>query len=229
MLILRKIGALTSKPYAFNARPWELKSVNSFDILDSFGSSIRLDYRDKEILRIVPRNSEWISDKVRFFYDGFKYKRFHYIYLRKKEAWLKLSLSQLFFFFKLLGCYFSFNEISFRFGDGVDLETIFSVKAISSYLFAKGMNSLINYEKKGSFRATTRSFFFKKTLFSKTDCIFLIGTNLRLENPILNAILRKQVLESSNLKVFVLGSSVSYNYYVKQLGNSLNILYSILQ
>lgn len=58
MVNLNKIGALTSKPYAFNARPWELKNVNTIDIFDSFGSSIRLDFRDKEILRVLPRKSE---------------------------------------------------------------------------------------------------------------------------------------------------------------------------
>lgn len=73
------LGALTSKPYAFHARSWELKSANSIDIFDSFCSPIRLDFRDREILRILPKNNDMIiTDKIRFMYDGLKYKRLHY-------------------------------------------------------------------------------------------------------------------------------------------------------
>merc|ERR1711871_1876313 len=74
------VGALTSKPYAFNARPWELKTVNGIDLNDSLGSHIRIDLKESEILRILPRefdlvNEEWISNKARFFYDGLKTRR----------------------------------------------------------------------------------------------------------------------------------------------------------
>merc|ERR1711907_766410 len=85
------VGALTSKPYAFNARPWELKTVNGIDLNDSLGSHIRIDLKESEILRILPRefdlvNEEWISNKARFFYDGLKTRRLKKPLLQAKSG-----------------------------------------------------------------------------------------------------------------------------------------------
>ncbi len=226
MFFLLKIGALTSKPYAFNARPWELKTVNSIDIFDTFGSSIRLDYRDKEILRVLPRNAEWISDKIRFFYDGFKYKRFHYFYLRKKGILVKTTILKTFFFIKLIFNYI--NQFCFNLGNLVDLETVFLTKALTFSFLLKGKPSFITFGQ-NVHTSNIRDFFYRVDLLKKVETILLIGVNLRLENPILNAILRKQILLRPNLKIFVLGSIVTYNYYVKQLGVSGKLLNEILK
>ena len=80
MIDLCPVGALTSKPYAFNARPWELKKTESIDVLDAVGANIRVDVRGREVLRILPRlhedvNEEWLGDKSRFAYDGLKRQR----------------------------------------------------------------------------------------------------------------------------------------------------------
>ena len=85
MLLLT--GALTSKPYAFTSRPWELRSVQSIDTLDGIGSNIRVDFKESEVLRILPRknpevNENWISDKIRFFYDGLKRQRLTSPYIK---------------------------------------------------------------------------------------------------------------------------------------------------
>jgi len=228
MLNFIKIGALTSKPYAFNARPWELKSVNTIDILDSFGSSIRLDYRDKEILRVLPRNAEWISDKVRFFYDSFKYQRFHYPYLRKQGVLVKINLIQVLFFFKLICTYLNCFTFFFKIGALTDVEAMFSAKTIVSTLNTKGILSNLFYDLKGNTNANIKNYYFNIDFLKKTELILLVDLNLRLENPVLNAFLRKQSLIRSSLKIFVIGASVSYNYYVKHLGNNSLILNSIL-
>lgn len=230
MSIVKKIGALTSKPYAFNARPWELKNVNSIDILDSFGSSIRLDYRDKEILRVLPRDSEWITDKVRFFYDGLKYKRFHYSYLRKKGMLVKVSFLQILFFFKVFFRYF-LDESQFAFGIGTltDLESVFSTKMIASTLLSRGVNVSISQHNTTSFSANFKNYYLNINELKKADLLVLVDINLRLENPILNAIIRKQTLIDSNLKIFGIGNIITYNYYVKQLGVTTAILYDIIK
>lgn len=228
MSSFNKIGALTSKPYAFNARPWELKNINTIDIFDAFGSSIRLDFRDKEILRVLPRKSEWISDKVRFFYDSLKYQRFHYFYMKKNSNLIKISFYQILFFFKLVSQYLTHSSFIFKIGSLTDLETIFSTKALVYRFLKKGNISFLENESKTFFDSNLQQYYLNIKHLQNVDLILLVDLNLRFENPILNSIIRKQILKRSELKIFSIGSIISYNIYAKHLSNNINILKNII-
>jgi NADH-quinone oxidoreductase subunit G len=223
-----KIGALTSKPYAFNARPWELKNINTIDIFDSFGSSIRLDFRDKEILRVLPRKSEWISDKVRFFYDSLKYQRFHYIYIKRKTILIKSNFYQILFFFKLITQNVTLSSFLFKISSLTDLESIFSAKSLFHTFLKRGNISNLENEEKSFFNSNLQQYFLNVKNLNSTDLLLFIDLNLRFENPILNSIVRKQIIKRSDLKVFALGSTLSYNFYIKHLSNDINVLKNII-
>ena len=130
-------GALTSKPYAFTARPWELRSVQSIDILDGMGSNIRVDFKETEILRILPRrnpeiNESWISDKARFFYDGLKRQRLNSPYMKingelKKVKWSKV-LKNLTSVFKVYSFEFGQSKIGVLCGPSCDTEALFTAR-----------------------------------------------------------------------------------------------------
>lgn len=229
MVNLNKIGALTSKPYAFNARPWELKNVNTIDIFDSFGSSIRLDFRDKEILRVLPRKSEWISDKTRFFYDSLKYQRFHNFYIKKNSNLIKANFYQILFFFKLVSQYLISTSFLFKIGPLTDLESIFSIKSVVYAFLKKGNISLLENENKTLYNSNLQHYYLNIEYLKSSDLLLLVDLNLRFENPILNSIIRKQILKRSELKVFSLGSIISYNFYIKHLSNNASILKSIIE
>jgi NADH dehydrogenase/NADH:ubiquinone oxidoreductase subunit G len=228
MTKFNKIGALTSKPYAFNARPWELKNINTIDIFDSFGSSIRLDFRDKEILRVLPRKSEWISDKVRFFYDSLKYQRFHYPYIKRNTNLIKSNFYQILFIFKLISQYVTSSSFLFKIGSLTDLESIFSTKVLNYTLLKKGNVSHLENEDKIYFNSNLQQYYLNLKDLNSCDLLLFIDLNLRFENPILNSIIRKQMLKYSNLKIFSLGSILSYNMYIKHISNNLIILKNIV-
>lgn len=227
-MLVNKIGALTSKPYAFNARPWELKNINTIDIFDSFGSSIRLDFRDKEILRVLPRKSEWISDKVRFFYDSLKYKRFHYFYIKRKTNLIKSTFYHILFILKIVSQYLNCSGFHFKIGSLTDLESIFLIKSLVYNFLKKGNISSLENEDKTGFNSNLQQYYLNINHLNNADLILLIDLNLRFENPILNSILRKQILKRPELKVFSLGSPIIYNFYIKHLGNTNNILKNII-
>lgn len=228
MTKFNKIGALTSKPYAFNARPWELKNINTIDIFDSFGSSIRLDFRDKEILRVLPRKSEWISDKVRFFYDSLKYQRFHYVYIKRNTNLIKSNFYQILFILKLVSQYVISSSFLFKISSLTDLESIFSTKSLVYTLLKKGNISQLENEEKTFFNSNLQQYYLNLNDLNSTDLLLVIDLNLRFENPILNSIVRKQILKRSDLKIFSLGSPLSYNIYIKHLSNNINILKNIV-
>ena len=209
------VGALTSKPYAFNARPWELRSIQSIDILDSFCSSIRLDLRGSEILRVLPltnvqTNDEWISDKTRFFYDGLKRQRIHVPFVKYDNVFLKSSWENIFGKIKNLLKFFSKSKSNFlsenqnkRFnfvsilGKLVDCETIVVLKDFmnvmgSSNFFTDIYSFNINIDFRLSYIANL-SYLEKrnKNIFLDADLCFLINFNPRIELPLLNIKLRK--------------------------------------
>src|SRR5690606_34943118 len=95
------VGALTSKPYAFMARPWEIKKMETIDPFDSYGNNIIIEIKESEIIRIIPKNNtqinkEWISDKIRFSYDSIKRLRINYFYQRKNNKFIKLDIYEIF-------------------------------------------------------------------------------------------------------------------------------------
>ena len=129
------VGALTSKPYAFVARPWELKKTNSIDVFDAVGSNIRLDSKGDKILRVLPRineeiNEEWISDKTRFAYDGLNHQRIDRFYVRDSNGDIQESSEET--VLKILKSKFSETDKKKIFslcGNLLDCESIFSFKS----------------------------------------------------------------------------------------------------
>jgi NADH-quinone oxidoreductase subunit G len=227
------VGALTSKPYAFTARSWELRTVESIDILDSLGSNINIDYRGYEILRVLPRynskiNGEWISDKTRFFYDGLKQQRLNTPFVKKegklvacswKEAILtirnKLNISK---------------KVGGVFGSLVDTETLLVFKQFLNETGKFGSKELA-CEKNNFFNSDFSFNFRLNTTIDKielADVCLLIGTNPRLEASLLNVRLRKKYLKG-NLVVASIGNPLELTYPVVQLGSTIKTLTQIAE
>lgn len=232
------VGALTSKPYSFTARPWELKSYNSIDLFDAIGSNIRVDVRGSNIMRILPRinaslNEDWISDKVRFAYDGLKAQRLLSPFAKVDGSLVKVSWQKAFYFIR----HFFFTALdtkhSSKFrtqgivGNFIDAEAMVAFKDLfnrlgsSNYTFAQDNSSYDN-----TFR---QSYLFNTPIsqVESADVCLLIATNPRLEAPTLNIKLRKLFL--SNVSIYNLGFYSTLNYYTKHLGNNLNVLIKVLE
>lgn len=205
------VGALTSKPYAFTARSWELRNTESIDVFDSVGSTIKLSTRGSSILRVLPKvndliNEEWITDKVRFSYDALKFQRVVYCYKKSNNKFLKINWNKVF-------SLFNFNEpINFFIGSFVDYETLNSLKLFKTNINIINSNSYLTDIDNRS------SFLFNGSINDFKTCL-LIGCNLRYEAPILNLKLRKNVVSKSTF-VYNLGYNHLNNFNIKNIGNS---------
>ena len=216
------VGALTSKPYAFNARPWELDHVNSIDVMDAVGSNIRLDSRRGAVLRILPVendavNEEWISDKTRFVWDGLARQRLDQPYVRENgklkavgwDAALKLAAE------KLSG---NADEIAAIAGDLCDAE---SMKALKDLMGNLGVRS-IDCRQDGSILGGERaSYIFNSTIegIEDADAILIIGSNPRLEAPLVNTRIRK-AYSNGGTRIAMIGEAVDLTYPVEQIGET---------
>jgi len=227
------VGALTSKPYAFEARPWELKKTETIDVMDAVGSNIRVDAYGWEIKRVLPRinesiNEEWISDKTRYACDGLLKQRLDSPYIRENGKLQKTSWNNV---YKLLiNKIKSFNadEIGGIVGDLADLEMIYSFKTF----FEKCINSK-NFEcreNKTYINPNERiNYIFNSSIngIEESDMILLIGANPRLEATILNARIRKGYVKN-NLKVYSIGDPGDLNYPYEIIGTSTSIIKEIV-
>ena len=197
MIDLCPVGALTSKPYAFVARSWELTKTESVDVLDAVGSNIRIDSRGREVMRILPRlnedvNEEWISDKTRFACDGLKRQRLDRPFVRRDGRLLPASWSEAFDVIaaRLLGV--AGDRIAAIAGDLVDCEAMFALKQLMAAL---GSPHLDCRQDGARLDATLRAaYLFNTTIagIEAADACLLIGTNPRREAAIVNARLRKR-------------------------------------
>ncbi len=226
------VGALTSKPYAFTARSWELRHTYSIDVMDAVGSHIRIDTRGNEIMRILPQafeqiNEEWISDKTRFAYDGLKYQRLDTPMLRDGEKFSKIDyVNAIEKFAEILG---GSESIAMIAGKLTDVETMFAAKNFLKK-FGKGYT---DYEiKMHGLQSEFRSnYLFNTTIAGVEDAdhCLLINTNPRHEAAIINARIRKSVVHN-NLSVAVIGSELNLNYQYEKLGkDTIEILIQILE
>ncbi|MEE2694783.1 MAG: NADH-quinone oxidoreductase subunit NuoG [Pseudomonadota bacterium] len=228
------VGALTSKPYAFVARPWELKKTNSIDVFDAVGSNIRLDSKGDKILRVLPRlneeiNQEWISDKTRFAYDGLNHQRIDRYYVRGDDG--KLSEKPEETIMQILKS--KFTEINSKkilslVGNILDCESIFSFK-----LFLEAINAK-NFDCRQD-----NSFFIPKQRFSylfnskisgidDSDLCLLIGSDLRKEAPIVSARLRKRFLESDKeYPIIRAGYKYDLSFKTTEIGESYSSLINL--
>ena len=227
------VGALTSKPYAFEARPWDLKKTETIDVMDAVGSNIRVDTYGWEVKRILPRvnediNEEWISDKTRYACDGLLKQRLDTPYIRengrlKKSSWsqtLKLLITKL--------KSFDPSEIAGLVGDLADLEMIYCFKSFfekslgSTNLECRQDKIYINPEER-------MNYIFNSSIkgIEDSDLILLVGTNPRLEATILNARIRKAYI-NSRLKIYSIGNPGDLTYPYQNIGSNTSVIKEIV-
>ncbi len=213
------VGALTSKPYAFTARPWELRKTESIDVLDAVGSNIRIDARGGEVLRILPRlhedvNEEWISDKTRFAVDGLKNNRLDKCYVRKDGKLQPATWNEAFDAIAAEAPKRKFGAIV---GDLADCESIIALKDLMKALGSTNLEC----RQDGALIDPTQpaGYLFNTTIagIEKADAILLVGTNPRIEAALVNSRIRKTWL-AKRVKVGVIGAQIKLNYPSKYLG-----------
>jgi len=227
------VGALTSKPYAFEARPWDLKKTETIDVMDAVGSNIRVDTYGWEVKRVLPRinediNEEWISDKTRYACDGLMKQRLDVPYIRENGKLVKTSWNQA---LKLLINKlksFNPNEIAGAVGDLADLEMVYSFKNFFENNI--GSKNLECRQDKIYINPSERmNYIFNSSIngIEESDFILLVGTNPRLEATILNARIRKSYVKNK-VKIYSLGNPGDLTYPYKYIGSNTNILKEIV-
>jgi len=226
------VGALTSKPYAFNARSWELKKTESIDIMDAVGSNIRIDSRGLEIMRILPVlneeiNEEWISDKARFCYDGLKYQRLDSAYIKKNGKLEKSDLTEALAAIAAKINSLQGDEIAALNGALSGAEEIFALKTLLEKLGSKNFECRLNDEKLNS--RDRASYLFNTTIagIDESDTCLLIGVNPRKDAPVLNARIKKRTRDK-NFKIAAIGSDTDLTYRYENIGDDISELNNIL-
>lgn len=222
------VGALLSKPYAFTARPWELRKTETIDVLDAVGSNIRVDTRGPEVMRVLPRvnediNEEWISDKTRFAYDGLKRQRLDRPYVRKDGKLQPATWGEAFqaIAAKVKGV--AGNRIAAIAGDLVDVESMLALKELLAGL---GSANIDCRQDGAVFDTSARAgYLFNSGIagIERADVILLVGTNPRWEGTIVNARIRKRYL-MGGLKVAVVGEAKTLTYPYAHLGTGTDVL-----
>ncbi len=228
------VGALTSKPYVFEARPWELKKTETIDVMDAVGSNIRVDTYGWEVKRVLPRineeiNEEWISDKTRYACDGLKNQRLDTPYIKingklKPSSWedaykaISESVSRT-----------KSEKIAGFIGDMTNMETIYAAKEF----FEKTIKSanLESREEKLYINTNKRiNYLFNSSIegIEKSDLIILIGTNPRFEATILNSRIRKNFLKNKT-EIISLGNVGDLTYPYNVFDNSTDIIREIVE
>ncbi|MCC5982459.1 MAG: NADH-quinone oxidoreductase subunit G [Oceanicaulis sp.] len=216
------VGALTTRPYAFNARPWELTKTESIDVNDALGANIRVDSRSGAVLRIMPRihddvNEEWISDKTRFVWDGLARQRLDTPYVRKGGKLTAIGWDEALGVAadKLSG---DASKIGVIAGDLNDAEGLKAAKDLFDALGVKSLDCRQDGAKIGA--GPRQGYLFNATIagISKADAILLIGTNPRLEAPVLNARIRQRWL-NSDCQIAVIGEAADLTYPYEHLGS----------
>jgi NADH-quinone oxidoreductase subunit G len=217
------VGALTSKPYAFNARPWELGKTESIDVMDAVGSAIRVDTRGREVMRVMPRvneeiNEEWISDKTRFIWDGLKTQRLDRPYVKKDGRLQPASWNEAFAAIKSAVAKTSGDKIGAIAGDLASVEEMYALKELISSLGSKN----IDCRQDGA--ALDPSFGRSSYLFNPTiqgiesaDALLIIGSNPRFEASVLNARIRKR-FRMANFPIAVIGEQAELRYSYDYIG-----------
>ena len=226
------VGALTSKPYVFEARPWELKKTESIDVMDAVGSSIRVDTYGWEVKRVLPKNNddineEWISDKTRYACDGLKNQRLDKPYIKKNGNFEKVSWSEAYSFLIKKINDTSADKIVGLTGDLTDMETQFIVKEFfektikSKYLDCRHDNHYVKNNHK-------TNYIFNPSIngIEESDLIILIGSNPRYEATMLNARIRKAYLKN-NVEILSFSDLGDLTYPYKTISNKVSDLDSI--
>ena len=228
------VGALTSKPYAFRARPWELQHSESIDVHDALGSNVRIDARGLEVMRIIPRlnddvNEEWINDKSRFACDGLKTQRLTTPLIRRDDRFIPASWEQV---LTEIGTAYQKlapkeNEFKAVAGHLVETETLVAMKDLANKL---GSENLALDQPLGSSPPAhgidlRSSYLFNSKIYGveEADAILLVGTNPRHEAAVLNARIRKQWLRS-DLEIGLVGETFEGTFDYDHLGTTASDL-----
>ena len=217
------VGALTSKPYEFKARPWELTKTESVDVMDATGAAIRVDSRGSEVMRILPRlneavNEEWISDKTRFIFDGLKTQRLDRPFIRVNGKLQPASWQDAFAAISDKVKATKPARIGALAGQLAAVEDMFALKSLMDSLGVSNLDARFPgsplHPKHG--RA---SYVFNSTIagIEDADAIVIIGSNPRLESPVLNARIRKRYVRG-NVFIGVVGEQADLTYPYEYLG-----------
>lgn len=229
-------GALTSKPYAFTARPWELRSALSIDFCDGVGSNLRLDFKESEIVRILPRknpaiNEDWISDKARFFYDAFKRQRVKNPYLQKdgslvRTKWSTL-LSSLTSVLKVYSYEYGNSSIGVFSSPSLDSESFLSAR-----VFANNFGFSFFHQGCGKGFNLDNPFFYRSNVqiqdLEKSDFCLFVGTNPRNEASTLNLRFRK-IFKRGTCEFASVGANFSPTYPLQSCGLTSSTLVAIAE
>ena len=227
------VGALTSKPYVFEARPWELKKTETIDVMDAVGSNIRVDTYGWEVKRVLPRineeiNEEWISDKTRYACDGLKNQRLDTPYIKNNNKFEKTSWSEVYkkIFEKISET--PSDKIAGITGDMNNMETLFSIKEFfektikSKNLDSRSDDFYVNSNERMNYVFNT-----KIEGLEESDLILLIGTNPRFEATILNSRIRKAYLKNKT-KIYSVGDVGDLTYPYEVLDNNTKLIKDII-
>jgi NADH-quinone oxidoreductase subunit G len=223
------VGALTSAPYEFKARPWELRKTDTIDAMDAVGSNIRVDARGSEVMRILPRthedvNEEWISDKTRFVWDGLKSQRLDRPYIRELGKLRPATWSEAFQRIAQRVKASSPERMAIILGDLVGAEEAFSWKSLAQSLNIKNIDCRQDGTPLGE-QGGRAGYIFNSSIsgIEEADAIMLIGTNPRLEAPVLNARIRKRIQKGGCI-VGVIGEQADLTYKYTYLGAGVESL-----
>lgn len=227
------VGALNSKPYQFQGRPWELTHTDTIDVMDALGSHIRVDSRGGQVFRIKPRNMEeineiWLSDKSRFAYDGLLSQRLDKPYVRDSAGRLQPAswdeaLAKVVQYLTTTPS----HKVAALAGDLVDCESLLLMKRLMQHIGSQHLDCRVD----GSYADAKNpaSFVFNSSLneIDTADVCLLVGTNPRWEAPILNIRLRRGVM-NNGMQMFRIGFDHDLSYPVIDLGNDVALLEDVL-
>jgi NADH-quinone oxidoreductase subunit G len=229
------VGALLSKPYSFKARPWELKKVETIDVMDAVGSNIRVDVRGREVMRVLPRlnedvNEEWIGDRTRFAYDGLNNQRLDRPYIRDAESG-KLKEASWDEAFAMIAARLKGlrgDEIAGLVGDLAEVESIVALKDLLGKLNSPNMDCRTDGAQFDS--AHRGGYLFNTTIagIEQADAVLIIGANPRHEATMVNARIRKAINER-NINVALIGEAVDLAYPYHHAGTSLSDLETLVK
>ncbi|MFC6622062.1 NADH-quinone oxidoreductase subunit NuoG [Novosphingobium panipatense] len=223
------VGALTSRPYAFEARPWELKKTLGIDVSDATGANIRIDARGREVLRVLPRNNddvneEWLSDKARFQVDGLMKRRLDKPFLRRDGKLVPATWNEAFAALSTLNPGASIAAVA---GDMVDCETMFAAKALLGALgstLLEGRQTGMDYDTSSLAAVNFNSTF---NGIETADAVLIVGSMVRWEAPSVNVRLRKAVKRGA--RVFLIGPEWETTFGGEFLGEDLSVMGSLPQ
>jgi len=227
------VGALTSKPYAFAARPWELNKTESVDVMDALGSAIRVDSRGREVMRILPRvnedvNEEWISDKTRHIIDGLRTQRLDEPYIREHGKLRPASWSEAFATIKNKLKSTSLGRVGAIAGDLASTEEMFALKDLLTRLGIKNMDCRQDGSKLDPAWGRA-AYVFNPTIagIEQADALLIVGSNPRREAAVLNARIRKR-WRAGKFPIGLIGEKADLTYAYDYLGAGAETLADVI-